>query len=106
VAGVGEKTAARLIDRYGSLAGVLAALDDPESGFAPGVRAKLQASREYLRVAPDVVRVALDVAVPPVAGDLPTQTDGDRVLALAERWNIAGSASRAVDALTAAPRRP
>lgn len=34
VAGVGEKTAARLVDRYGDLDGILAALDDPASGFA------------------------------------------------------------------------
>jgi 5'-3' exonuclease len=101
VAGVGEKTAARLVDRYGSLAGILTAVDDPASGFAPGLRAKLQASRDYLNVAPEVVRVALDVAVPTVDGRLPTPVEGERVLALAEKWNIAGSARRAVDALTA-----
>jgi 5'-3' exonuclease len=101
VAGVGEKTAARLVDRYGSLAGVLTALDDPGAGFAPGLRTKLQAGRDYLGVAPEVVRVALDVAVPPVDGRLPSAAEGERVLALAEKWNIAGAARRAVDALTA-----
>ena len=40
VAGVGEKTAARLIDRYGTLDNILAALADPDSGFAPGLRAQ------------------------------------------------------------------
>jgi 5'-3' exonuclease len=101
VSGIGEKSAARLIDRYGSLVGILAALDDPASGFAPGLRIKLQAAREYLRVAPDVVRVARDIAVPPIDGRLPAEPDGDRVLALAERWNLAGAARRAIDALTA-----
>jgi 5'-3' exonuclease len=100
VPGVGEKTAARLVDRYGSLAGVLAALDDPAAGFAPGLRTKLRAADDYLRVAPEVVRVARDVPVPPVDGGLPTVPDGDRVLALAERWNIAGAARRVLDALT------
>ena len=73
--GVGEKTAARLIDRYGSLDGILAALDDPAAGFAPGLRTKLIAAKDYLAVAPTVVRVALDVplpeldpALPPLAG--------------------------------------
>jgi 5'-3' exonuclease len=103
VPGVGEKTAARLVERYGSLAGVLTALDDPAAGFAPGLRANLLASRDYLRVAPEVVRVALDVAVPPVDGRLPAAVEGERVLALAEKWNIAGAARRAVDALTAQP---
>nr|WP_205863034.1 5'-3' exonuclease [Planosporangium thailandense] len=103
VAGVGEKTAARLIDRYGTLAGVLAAIDDPGAGLAPGLRTKLAASREYLGAAPEVVRVALDVAVPPVDGRLPAPVEGERLLALAEKWNIAGAARRAVDALSARP---
>jgi 5'-3' exonuclease len=100
VPGVGEKTAARLVDRYGSLDGVLAALDDPAAAFAPGLRAKLRAANGYLRVAPEVVRVARDAPVPAVDGSLPTVPDGDRVLALAERWNIAGAARRVLDALT------
>src|SRR5512145_3313987 len=40
VPGVGEKTAARLVERYGSVDGILAALDDPTAGFAPGLRTK------------------------------------------------------------------
>ncbi|MCX4472407.1 5'-3' exonuclease [Micromonospora sp. MW-13] len=102
VPGVGEKTAARLVDRYGDLDGILAALDDPGSGFAPGLRAKLDASRDYLAVAPKVVRVALDVPLP----ELPTALPGspaapERLLELAERWNLAGSCRRLVDALAA-----
>src|SRR3954464_1743876 len=58
VAGVGEKTAARLIERYGGIAEILAALDDPASGFAPGVRTKLDAGREYLSRALPVCLVA------------------------------------------------
>ena len=45
VPGVGEKTAARLIARYGGLDAILAALDDPDAGFAPGLRGKLAAAR-------------------------------------------------------------
>src|SRR4029450_9397926 len=68
VAGVGEKTAARLIERYGSIARPPAALAASASSFAPGLRAKLAAARDYLGVAPTVVRVALDVPLP----ELPT----------------------------------
>jgi 5'-3' exonuclease len=100
VAGVGEKTAARLIDRYGSLDGILAALDDPAAGFAPGLRTKLVAAREYLAVAPQVVRVALDVPLPELVTELPSApVDPDRLLALAEKWNLGGSCRRLVDAL-------
>ncbi|MFG2010475.1 5'-3' exonuclease H3TH domain-containing protein [Micromonospora sp. NPDC048868] len=100
VAGVGEKTAARLVERYGDIAGILAALDEPNSGFAPGLRTKLAAARDYLAVAPQVVRVALDVPLPELATELPTApADPDRLLELAGEWNLAGSARRLVDAL-------
>ncbi|MFI6761242.1 5'-3' exonuclease H3TH domain-containing protein [Micromonospora sp. NPDC050417] len=102
VAGVGEKTAARLIERYGSLAGILAALDDPTSGFAPGLRTKLVAALDYLAVAPQVVRVAQDVALPALDTRLPSvPVDPDHLFTLAEKWNLAGSCRRLVDALAA-----
>jgi 5'-3' exonuclease len=100
VPGVGEKTAARLVTRYGGVPEILAALDDPEAGFAPGVRTKLKASEEYLLKALPVCQVARDVRLPdfdPALPDVPA--DPDRLLALAQRWNLAGSARRLVDAL-------
>lgn len=104
VPGVGVKTAARLIDRYDSIAGILDALDDPRSGFAPGLRTRLVAARDYLAVAPKVVRVALDVPLPPLATDLPAApADPDRLLDLARRWNLASSCRRLVEALASRP---
>jgi 5'-3' exonuclease len=106
VPGVGEKTAARLIDRYGSLAGVLAALDDPAASFAAGVRAKVSAAAEYLAVAPKVVEVARDAPLPEVDAALPpAPADPDRLLTLAETWNLAGATRRLVDALCDAATR-
>jgi 5'-3' exonuclease len=99
VPGVGEKTAARLVTRYGSLDAIVAALDDPNAGFAPGLRGKLDSARDYLRVAPEVVRVARDVKLPKLDTALPAApVDGDRLLALAETWNVAGPVRRLVDA--------
>src|SRR5262245_6131913 len=104
VPGVGEKTAERLIARHGSLAAIVEALDDPQAGFAPGVKAKLSAARDYLAVAPRVVAVARDVTLPddldPALPHAPV--DADALLALAEQHNLAGSAKRLVDALAAA----
>jgi len=98
VAGIGEKTAARLVDRYGDLAGILAATEDSTAGFAPGLRAKLAAAIEYLAVAPTVVRVARDIGMPPLTGTLPAEpVDPDRLLDLAEKWNLAGPTKRLVD---------
>jgi 5'-3' exonuclease len=100
VAGVGEKTAARLVDRYGGVEQILAALDDPDAGFAPGLRTKLDAARDYLARALPVCRVALDVKLPDFDPALPrAPKDPEALLALAERWNLAGSARRLVDAL-------
>jgi 5'-3' exonuclease len=100
VPGVGEKTAARLITRYGGVDDILAALDDKDAGFAPGVRLKLDAAREYLAKAVPVCRVALDVKLPDFDPELPhAPQDADKLLALAERWNLAGSARRLVDAM-------
>ncbi|SIR59566.1 5'-3' exonuclease [Micromonospora avicenniae] len=100
VPGVGEKTAARLIERHGDLDGILTALDDPRSGFAPGLRTKLEAARDYLAVAPKVVRVALDVPLPELPTALPSApADPDTLLELARQWNLAGSTRRLVDAL-------
>jgi 5'-3' exonuclease len=101
VPGVGEKTAARLISRYGSLAGVLAALDDQDAGFAPGLRAKLVVAADYLAVAPTVVAVARDVPLPALDTTLPAApADPDALIALAQRWNVAGPTRRLVDTIT------
>jgi 5'-3' exonuclease len=100
VPGVGEKTAARLVARYGGLAGILAAMDDPDAGFAPGLRAKLAAASDYLAVAPTVVRVARDIPLPKLDTTLPSApAEPEKLLELAERWNLAGACRRLVDAL-------
>jgi 5'-3' exonuclease len=100
VPGVGEKTAARLVTRYGGVEQILAALDDPEAGFAPGLRTKLAGASDYLAKALPVCKVALDVKLPDFDAELPrAPKNPDALLALAERWNLASSAKRLIDAL-------
>jgi 5'-3' exonuclease len=103
VPGVGEKTAARLIARYRSVEALVEAVSDPKADFAPGLRQKLAAAADYLKVAPEVVRVAEDVSLPEFDSVLPAApNDPDELLRLAERWNVAGPSRRLVDALIAA----
>jgi 5'-3' exonuclease len=103
VAGVGEKTAAGLLGTFGDMAGILAAAADPDSGMAPGPRAKIRAAADYLEVAPKVVAVARDLPVDRDGTALPaTPAHPDRVAELAERFNLAGPAARLTDALTRA----
>jgi 5'-3' exonuclease len=102
VAGVGEKSAARLVERYGSLDAIVAAMDDPQAGFAPGLRGKLAAAAPYLAVAPKVVRVARDIDLPPLDTTLPAAPrDADRLIELAGRWGVESSVRRLVDAVSA-----
>jgi 5'-3' exonuclease len=105
VAGVGEKTAATLIDEYGTLTALLAALDDPGSTLKPGVRKKLDAARDYLAVASDVVRVRADADVTPVDSALPAAPAHlDRLGELAERYGLTGPVNRLTKALAAAAK--
>ncbi len=100
VAGVGEKTAAKLIASYGDLAGIMAAVDDPASGLTKAQRARLTEARPYLAVAPKVVRVATDVPLPDVDTALPRfPRDPDALAALDERWGLGGPLRRLLEAL-------
>ena len=60
------------------------------------------AAAGYLEVAPAVVRVARDVALPDVDPALPkAPADPDRLLELASTWNLASPTRRLVDAICA-----
>src|SRR3954447_11595960 len=65
VAGIGEKTAAALISRFGTVEAIVAAATSgADDGFPAGARAKVLAGLDYLEKAPAVVRVACDVPMP------------------------------------------
>src|SRR5659263_167597 len=92
VAGIGEKTAAALLRRYGSLDGVLAALGNVDPGITTAQRRRLHEAADYLAVAPVVVRVARDAPVANVDDRVPTAPrDPERLAELAERWGLGGS---------------
>jgi len=102
VKGVGEKTAATLLQKYGDLAGVLAAVDDPASDLGPGPRAKLRAAADYLTVAPRVVAVARDLDLPRGQLALPrSPADPDGLAALVERWSLSSPVERLTGVLGA-----
>ena len=63
VQGIGEKTAVQLLDTFGSLAGVLEALDRGDDRLKGARRTRLEEGREYLAAAPQVVDVARDAPV-------------------------------------------
>jgi 5'-3' exonuclease len=80
VPGIGEKTAATLVRTFGSLDGIMKALDLGHGGFPPGTRKKLEAARGYLDVAPRVARTAADVPLGEVDGTLPARSPDPELL--------------------------
>ncbi len=100
VRGIGEKTASQLLAKYGSLDAILAA-----TNLSPTIRAKLNASKDYLVAARRVVGPVLDCSIE-VTGDgsLPAvPRDGARLAVLAERHGVQASVQRLVAALGSAP---
>ncbi|KUJ67185.1 5'-3' exonuclease [Streptomyces albus subsp. albus] len=100
VPGIGEKTAAKLLAGFGDLAGIMAAVDDPRSGLTPTQRRRLDEARPYLAVAPTVVRVASNLALPAFDPALPREPrEPEAVRELAERWGLGGSLQRLLSTL-------
>ncbi|MFC9962997.1 5'-3' exonuclease [Nocardia ignorata] len=104
VAGIGDKSAAQLISRFGSLDALMAAVDDPASDLAKGVRAKLVAAQDYLKAAAPVVRVVCDADVELSGPDaLPAvPADPERLRELAAAYNAESPITRLIAALAAA----
>ncbi|WP_240945660.1 5'-3' exonuclease [Rhodococcus sp. HNM0569] len=101
VTGVGEKTAAALLQRFGSLAELRRAVDDGDPTLAKGVRAKLDAAAGYLDAALPVVQVRRDADVTFSRDDaLPSVPDEPARLAqLGELNGVTSSVDRLVQAL-------
>ena len=105
VRGIGEKTGASLLARYGDLAGLVAAIDGGDPAIKGAQRLRLEEGRAYLDVAPAVVRVARDIALPEGIPPLPTSlVDPASLAELATRFRLTGPVSRVCAALgVAAP---
>ncbi|MGW2865423.1 5'-3' exonuclease [Streptomyces sp. NPDC001205] len=100
VKGIGEKTAAQLINEYGDLAGVRAAAADRFSKLTPAKRRGILEAADYLDVAPKVVRVAMDVALPSFDATLPGEPRDPATLEeLVARWGLAGATGRLLSTL-------
>ncbi|HUO41252.1 MAG TPA: 5'-3' exonuclease, partial [Mycobacterium sp.] len=102
VAGIGEKTAAMLLARYGSLESILAAARDPKSSLPKAYRRRLLDAQEYLHAAEPVVRVVTDIPVKLSTGTdtLPlAPADPRKVAELATRYGVGSPIARLQKAL-------
>ncbi|SDB82962.1 5'-3' exonuclease [Raineyella antarctica] len=105
VAGIGDRTAARLLARYGDLAGVrrAAALGSVEKGGLTARHAEaIRQAGPYLDVAPRVIAIVRDLDLPTTLEDLALPPDvRDRAAwdDLVEAYGIASPAARLTKAL-------
>ncbi len=100
VAGIGDKTAASLLLKFGDLAGIIAAAKGQDSTMAPGPRRKILDALDYLAVAPTVVEVVRDLDLGSPDLSLPTTPVHPEVLReLAETWGLDSPVARLTAAL-------
>jgi len=102
VPGIGEKTAATLLAQHGSLAGILAAANDPKSKMSKSYRTKLLGAADYIEKAGPVVRVATDADLrwSTSTDELPLAAEHPRKVAtLVEKYGVTSSIARLQKAL-------
>lgn len=102
VPGVGEKTAAALVSRFGPVEEIVTAAQERRDGFPAGASTKVLAARDYLAVAPGAVRPRVDVELPELDDTLPSEpADPDRLSDLVAELGIGSSVRRLQQALAA-----
>ena len=103
VAGVGEKTAAAIVSRFGPIESIVAAAQQTSDGFPAGAANKVLAALDYLAVAPAAVRCRTDVDIPPVDDALPSvAADPARLAELGAELGIENSINRMQAAIAGA----
>ena len=101
VPGVGDKTAAALITRFGSLTAIEQALEDgTTAGFPAGQPAEAREGARLPRLAEMVVRVVTDIPLPAsTRACRDAAGDPERLVELADRWNLEGPVNRLLGAV-------
>jgi 5'-3' exonuclease len=104
VKGIGDKTAAQLIEAYGTLEALRAAVDSGDPAIRGARRANLEAAAAYLDVAPTVVRVARDAPVADADLALPREVaDPELLEQLGAAYGVSNPIGRVLTALDLTP---
>jgi 5'-3' exonuclease len=108
VAGIGEKTAASLLQQFGDLDALVAAAADPTAPLSATMRARIAGAADYLLVAPTVVEVVRNLELGEFDGRIGPLDDAQLadVERMAGEWNLGGSAQRVLRALGNEVREP
>jgi 5'-3' exonuclease len=98
VVGIGEKMAAAIVARYGSLDAALAAVDKAGAAAA-GPLGKIRRDRDYVERARRVVKIRTDVPVPDADLTRHPAPGGEDLWTLADRHGLTSPVRRLVEAL-------
>ena len=91
VKGVGEKLAASLISKYGTLDEIVAAAERSEPGVVLG---KVRRDLDYVKRAVRVVTIPTDLPIPEVDLSRPRVGPGEDAYELADEWGLGGALRR------------
>jgi 5'-3' exonuclease len=101
VAGIGEKTAAIAVTKFGPIEKILQLARSGDPQMSPTIRTRVLAAADYLGVAPDVVRGRVDVPLPLLETAVPAApADPEMLDALGETFGLMSSVQRLRNALT------
>jgi 5'-3' exonuclease len=96
VRGIGEKLASSLLERHGSLDGVLESAATSPENVSLG---KVARDLDYVKAAVQVVTIPTDLPLPDVDLTRPREDPDPAVYPLAEQWSLGGAVRRLVAAL-------
>lgn len=109
VKGIGEKTAASLVQRFGSAEDILAAAEARADGFPPKAAAAVRDAADYVRAAVGVVRGRTDAGVEPygtptLVTAVPREpADAETLVTLSEQYALDSAVNRLLGAIAELP---
>ena len=100
VRGIGEKGAALIVNNFATVDEVLAGAHAGHDALPAALAKKIIAGTDYLKIAPTVVQVARNVALPQVDLSLPkAPADLSEIYRFKERYGLGASVDRLISAL-------
>lgn len=103
VAGIGEKTALKLLAKFGGLAQLIRAAQSGDPGLTPAQHQRFAEASRYLEVAPSVIEVVTDIPIADDVSHLPlSPPDPQRLSDLGETWGLGSALERFREALVGA----
>ncbi|MFZ4108156.1 MAG: 5'-3' exonuclease [Candidatus Planktophila sp.] len=100
VRGIGEKGAALIANNFASVEDALAGAHADHESLPPALAKKIIAGSDYLKIAPTVVQVARNVALPKVDLSMPkAPSDLSAIYQFKERYGLGASVDRLISAL-------